>query len=98
MTPPSPSPSSSSTRCLLVAMVISPSVPPYGEAGRLEDILEERWWEGGWVGGEEKRRKTDRQRGRERRKGEKTVSNIQKGRKSPIPPPHPGVELVAANF
>lgn len=40
MTPPSPSLSSSSTRCLLVAMVTSPSVPPYGEAGRLEDILE----------------------------------------------------------
>lgn len=42
MTPPSPSLSSSSTRCLLVAMVTSPSVPPYGEAGRLEDILEKK--------------------------------------------------------
>lgn len=52
MTPPSPSLSSSSTRCLLVAMVTSPSVPPYGEAGRLEDILEK------------KREKEDRQRER----------------------------------
>lgn len=42
MTPPSPSLSSSSIRCLLVAMVTSPSVPPYGEAGRLEDILEKK--------------------------------------------------------
>lgn len=38
-----PSTSSSSNRCLLVAMTTSPSVPPYGEAGRLEDILEK--WE-----------------------------------------------------
>lgn len=42
MTLPSPSLSSSSNRCLLVAMVTSPSVPPYGEAGRLEDILEKK--------------------------------------------------------
>lgn len=76
MTPPSPSPSSSSTRCLLVAMVTSPSVPPYGEAGRLEDILEERWVGGWWVREEGKKREEDRQR--ERRKEEKTVSDIQK--------------------
>lgn len=37
-----PSTSSSSNRCLLVAMTTSPSVPPYGEAGRLEDILEKQ--------------------------------------------------------
>lgn len=55
MTPPSPSLSSSSTRCLLVAMVTSPSVPPYGEAGRLEDILEKK---------REKEDRKDRQRER----------------------------------
>lgn len=36
----SPSLSSSSTFCLLVTMATSPSASPYGEAGRLEDILE----------------------------------------------------------
>lgn len=46
MTPPSPSLSPSSIRCLLVAMVTSPSVPPYGEAGRLEDILDRKKKEG----------------------------------------------------
>lgn len=49
MTPPSPSFSSSSIRCLLVAMVTSPSVPPYGEAGRLEDILETGEEKGGRI-------------------------------------------------
>lgn len=63
MTPPSPSLSSSSTRCLLVAMVTSPSVPPYGEAGRLEDILE-------------KKKKKAGRRETEREMEETTVSNI----------------------
>lgn len=40
---------------------------------------------GGWVGWGGGKNEEDRQRGRERRKGEKTVSNIQKGRKSPPP-------------
>lgn len=87
MTPPSPSPSSSSTRCLLVAMVTSPSVPPYGEAGRLEDILEERWWVGGWVvglGGGKKRKKTDREG--EKKRGENS-EQYSKGSKVPHPPP-----------
>lgn len=58
MTPPSPSLSSSSIRCLLVAMVTSPSVPPYGEAGRLEDILE-------------KERETEKMRGEEERENKR---------------------------
>lgn len=82
MTLPSPSPSSSSIRCLLVAMVTSPSVPPYGEAGRLEDILEERWWVGGLeVWGEKKGGRQIDRGGREKR-GE-IVSKIQRGQKSP---------------
>lgn len=67
MTPPSPSLSSSSTRCLLVAMVTSPSVPPYGEAGRLEDILEKK----------RREKKGDRKTERGGKTGRR-VSNIQR--------------------
>lgn len=67
MTRPSPSLSSSSIRCLLVAMVTSPSVPPYGEAGRLEDILEKKKTE----------EKGDRKMEREGKTGGR-VSNIQR--------------------